>query len=219
MIHVMGEMNPNRRAVLQLLGGAALGSLLPLCPLLAEAAGAQPTRQIPVWQMPEALWTLMEQAQAIQTGGKPGADAQIQVIIDVNCPYCARTYARFHEYYPELAVRWVPINDLLPDGGAIADAMLRSKDPVASLNQNFLSYDYAGIRSHGGFALPHDGRNYALPKANRAVQRSWAKWSGRTPTFVFRDRERRIAAIADSSWEVIRYVVSHVYQPLGAYTP
>lgn len=212
-------MNANgisRRNALHLLGAVMAAGLLPRAAL--AAAGSMPEHKVSVLQMPEALWTLLEQAQAIQTG-TPGAMARIQVIVDVNCPYCARTYARFHTSYPRLPVRWVPINDLLPDGGAIADAILRSKDPVASLNQNFLHYVYAGIRSHGGFALPRDGRHYALPKANAAVQRSWAEWSGGTPTFVFRDRERRIAAIKDSTWTTIRYVVGNVYQPLRSYRP
>jgi hypothetical protein len=165
---------------------------------------------VPVWQMPQSLWTELLQAQGIRMGGKGADKPQIQVIIDVNCPYSARTYYRFRKTYPHLPVRWVPVGSLLPDSGAMADAIVHSKDPVASLDQNFLHYKFAGKDSHGGYVIPDGGRKYTLPVANQKLQNDWEQWSNRTPTIVFHDDRGRVIAIADSTWTTIHYVVDHV---------
>lgn len=167
------------------------------------AAQQSPLAMQLVVKVPAKVWASVERAQGVTVGGQPGTPLRVQVVFDPDCPYCALLYEYMKREYPQVAVRWVPIAFLLPDSSARAGAILASSNPAASLDQDFTHYDFNGLGSHGGYAIPK-GKHYTLPAVNAELQRAWEyKWGGATPTVLIRNQDGTITRVLGFQTDVI----------------
>ncbi|RAP58162.1 hypothetical protein BTJ49_04045 [Oleiagrimonas sp. MCCC 1A03011] len=196
-------------------GVVAMLLLFAVHPLLAAGRPAVQARVL-MSVLPASAWQKVSRAEGVRTGGTASDPVEIQVIVDVNCPYCARLYRMFRRGHPGVAVRWVPIDYLLKDSGRVAAAILQSPDPVASLDTNFLHYHNDYKDSHGGY-LPPAGKHFALPRANVELAQDWARWGGSTPMILFRDDRGRILRASGARRDVVDQVLMHVRSSLPAY--
>lgn len=210
-------MQRNRRGLL-----AAHGLLLfALCtaPVWQPAIAAQqsPLSMHLVVQVPAKVWTSVQRAQGVMVGGRSGMPLRVQVVFDPDCPYCVLLYQFMKTEHPDIAVRWVPIAFLLPDSGARAGAILASPNPTASLDTDFMQYDFNGLGSHGGYAIPK-GKHYVLPAANAKLQHGWEyEWGGATPTVLIKNRDGAITRILGFQADVINRVLRGVHSGLPVY--
>ncbi|MBB1088722.1 hypothetical protein H4F99_09490 [Lysobacter sp. SG-8] len=149
------------------------------------AADAQVRQYRP---LPDDAWRTLEAASGIRWMGASGLQANVQVICDANCPYCARLDRTLREKYPSLAVRWVPTAYFQRDSEAVAASLLSSEDPVAALIANYRDYDFDA--RHGGHVPASNGLR--LGASHGALEQAWKEWGGFTPMIVVRTRDGRI---------------------------
>lgn len=183
----------------------------------AVAAQQSPLAMQLVVQVPAKVWANVQRAQGVTIGGQPGTPLRVQVVFDPDCPYCALLYQFMKREYPSIPVRWVPIAFLLPDSGARAGAILDSPEPAASLAIDFSDYDFNGLGSHGGYAIPK-GKHYALPAANVELQRGWEyDWGGATPTVLIRNRDGTVTRVLGFQTDDINRLLRGVRSGLPTY--
>ncbi|TQD45685.1 hypothetical protein [Marilutibacter aestuarii] len=165
------------------------------CLPLSAAPGAVDDILAPRTLSPSA-WEMARATRGVVFGGRAGLEPTVQIICDVHCPYCARVYARLGELRPGLRVRWVPIAYFKPDSDRVAAAILSSRDPVASLDQNYRSYDAAQRR--GGFSAG-SGRAVSLDASHAALKRRWKEWGRFTPMVMVRTTDGTILQASGST--------------------
>lgn len=167
--------------------------------------------------MPESAWLLLEAAQGIQVGGPAGQQANIQIIFDANCPYCARLHTALKREYSNVVVRWVPVAYFRADSGTMAAAILHSKNPAGSLDLAFSEYDFKA--RHSGYPAP--AGTFYLSAENLALQRSWRTWGGFTPMIIIRDKQGRVlkTGVFGSETESLRIVVDTAMPPTRVLQP
>ena len=169
---------------------------------LPVLAGAQEATLKP---LPSSAWQVLEQARGIDMGPDTDREPAVQVIFDVNCPYCARLHELFRRDYPGVVTRWVPVAYFKPDSASLAAAILNSPDPQASLEVNFGNYDF---KSHHGGYVPLAGHTTSnMGKAQEVLRMHWKEWGGYTPMYVVRDRKGRVFLTGGASVSVVRKVL------------
>jgi thiol:disulfide interchange protein DsbG len=178
---------------------------------VASAANPEPKlRQVPV-----EVWEALEGASGIVSGGTSGTTPNIQIIFDMNCPWCARLYMALKQKHPDIAVRWVPIAYFRNDSAAMAAAVLASDHPGAGLDVNFRNYDFQ--RDHGGYKLDRRHAAGSLAPQHGSLKRLWKTWGGYTPMFLFRNREGEIMLTGGAADWVVESVISRAAPPLRRY--
>jgi hypothetical protein len=188
-----------------------LSMVLPGLVGTALAADPEPRfRQVPV-----QAWETLEKAGGIVTGGTPGTRPNIQIVFDMNCPWCARWYMKLKQTHPDTAVRWVPIAYFRNDSAAMAAAVLASDHPGAGLDANFRNYDFQ--RDHGGYKLDSRHASESLAPQHDSLKRFWKKWGGYTPMFLFRNRKGEIMLTGGAADWVVESVISQAAPPLRSY--
>lgn len=168
--------NPIRRAVLAL-AWALLACTLPV------SAQVQTERVLP-----DRAWRLLEGAPGVWWTGASGARANVQVVCDANCPYCARLDKVLREDWPELAVRWIPVAYFTPESEAMAASIMAAPDAPGALHDNYRGYDH---RERRGGHVPADASARLDPGLD-VVRAQWERWGGFTPMVVVRTADGRI---------------------------
>lgn len=168
--------------------------------LFCSLAGASASAEVKYLQpLPPSAWDLVEATPGIRLGESPGRQANIQIVCDANCPYCAKLDRTLRRDYPDLAVRWVPIAYFKPDSSALAAAILADADPAAALDRNYRGYD--AVQRQGGY--PVGAGQGPLGQAHQSLKEEWRKWGGFTPMIVVRGSDGRVSKAMGSGKDFV----------------
>jgi len=176
--------------------GASRWLLAILCFFAAAAASAEVKLLQP---LSTSAWDLVEATPGIRLGGSPGRQANIQVVCDANCPYCAKLDRTLRRDYPDVAIRWVPIAYFKPDSSTLAAAILADADPAAALDRNYRDYD--AVQRRGGY--PAGPAQESLGPAHQSLKQEWRKWGGFTPMILVRGSDGRVSKAMGSGKEFL----------------
>jgi len=181
-------------------------ALLLLAALVAQG-GAVAREGRPPTQLPAEALDVVTSARGIQFNGSPKDVPALHLVCDAHCPYCAKLHAQLATDFPERAVRWVPIAYFRADSAALAARILSSSDPVAALDGNYRTYDFAARRG-GNQAM--DGRAAMLDYEHGVLREHWREWGGYTPMVLASDAQGRMYRARDTKSSSIRILLDAV---------
>jgi len=185
----------------------ALAWVLLLCAL---PAGAQVQNER---VLPDHAWRLLERAPGVPWTGPAGARANVQVVCDANCPYCARLDKVLREDWPEQVVRWIPVAYFTPESEAMAASILAAPDASGALHDNYREYDH---RERRGGHVPADAAA-RLGRELDAVRSQWERWGGFTPMVVVRTGDGRILQAMGSRGPLLERALEQAAPPARRY--
>lgn len=138
-------------------------------------------------------WRKLVSSPGVEIGG---GNADMVILCDVHCPYCAKLYVKLRGEHKTLKFRWVPVSYFWSNSGEVAAAIIASNNPEMSLDKNYYRYDYKRQRGWFGIAGVHQ---YSLGSNNAAVQQMWRTWGGYTPMIVVRNALGDVQKMQDAS--------------------
>lgn len=152
--------------------------------------------------LPASAWDVLTTSAGIPFGLEPGKQANVQVIFDTNCDYCAKLYLRMQdEPFVGIATRWVPVAFMKQDSAAIANALLASNDPARSLDAFFRS-DKA--KRNRGDILPSHVMQSRHEPDYAALMKKLGEWGGYTPMIIIRTAAGEVLRVQHDQGEVLR---------------
>lgn len=182
--------------------------LLPalLLALVVPGGAAARDARLPT-RLPADAFEVVTSARGVQFNGAPGDTPVLHLVCDAHCPYCAKLHVQLGTAFPDRAVRWVPIAYFRPDSAALAARILSSSDPVAALDGNYRTYDFAARRG-GHHAM--DGRAGMLDYEHGVLRQHWREWGGYTPMVLAPDAQGRLYRARDARPSSIRALLETV---------
>ncbi|MBB1060039.1 hypothetical protein [Marilutibacter spongiae] len=181
--------------------------------VLAGAALPAASQVARTRDVPADAWATLAALPGVRMTGAPGLKANVAVICDANCPYCARLDQHLRAQYPSLPVKWLPVAYFKPDSAALANRILAARDPAAELKTNYQNYD-ARAR-HGG--LPAAAPSARLPADYAAIRTLWTQWGGFTPMVVVRRADGRVVKAMGSTPEFVDAALAQAAPSLRTY--
>lgn len=163
--------------------------------------------------LPDSAWRLLEGAPGVPWTGATGVRANVQVVCDVNCPYCARLDKVLREDWPALTVRWIPVAYFTPDSEAMAASIMAAPDASGALHDNYRGYDH---RERRGGHVPADAEGRLDPRLG-VVRTQWQRWGGFTPMVVVRTADGRIIQAMGSRGALLESALEQAAPPARRY--
>lgn len=131
-------------------------------------------------------WALLQAASGVTVHAPtiaPQDGIAIQVVFDVNCPYCGELYRALAQTHPHTPIRWVPVAFLKTDSAAIAAAILAADTPETALDCA-LSQHSTDLTETCGLHIDADAQ---LPTAQASMaEQVKDAWGGFVPMIVLR---------------------------------
>lgn len=168
----------------------------------AIAAAGQQGITLRLEALPASAWAVLEASPAIPVGVTPGQPANVYVIFDANCPYCADLYRRLQsDAFRGIGMRWAPVAFLKQDSAAIANVILAANNPSKALDDYFRAND---IKSDKGYALPSFVMQTRHEQDYAELMRHLHEWGGYTPMVIMRTPDGEILQVHHDKGEALR---------------
>lgn len=152
--------------------------------------------------LPASAWAVLEASPAIPVGVTSGQPANVYVIFDAKCPFCADLYWRLQsEDFRGVGVRWAPVAFMKQDSAAIANVLLAANNPSKALDDYFRTND---LGSNKGFALPSVAMQAKRDQDAAELLRHLGEWGGYAPMIIIRTPAAEVLQVHHDKGEALR---------------
>lgn len=180
---------------------AVQGKFAPATAVAIAAAHAQGV-ELRLTPLPASAWAVLEASPAIPVGVAPGQPANVYVIFDAQCPFCADLYWRLQDdVFRGIGVRWAPVAFMKQDSAAIANVLLAANDPSKALDDYFRAND---LNSDKGYELPSFVMQARHAQDYNELMRHLSEWGGYTPMIIIRTPAGEVLQVHHDKGEALR---------------
>lgn len=179
----------------------AQGKFAPATAAAIAAAGRQGI-PLQLQVLPGSAWAALQASPSIPVGLAPGQPANVYVIFDANCPYCADLYRRLQgNTFRSIGMRWAPVAFMKQDSAAIADALLAANDPGRALADYFRTN---ALASDKGYELPSFVMQARPARDYTGLMRHLGEWGGYAPMVIIRTPAGEVLQVHHDKGEALR---------------